>query len=294
VQLDDDDRVALARACARRFPRAEDQRRFAQVAGLPTDATAPDDATAAWESLLRAADAAGRLPKLSAELAKAAPTDETFTGIARALGVLAAPERSGPPLALIAAVGGAAALLVVVGGAFVLFAGGRDPAPSAAPAAERVTAAPAAPPQAAAEATGAPAGDPAPAGEASAPPAAAPAEAAPPEPPAAAAPPVPAKATPPSAAAPTARSTLPVGCIGAPSGEVIGYWYAGMSSPGAQGETITLDRDARVRADFPRQENHHNASAPERCVLTRGSRFALTRAPIDASNGHWWVPVVAP
>jgi hypothetical protein len=74
----------------------------------------------------------------------------------------------------------------------------------------------------------------------------------------------------------------------------VGYWYAGQSSPGAQGETITLDRDARVRADYPRRENHHDAASPERCVLARGTRFVLTRAPIDASNGHWWVPVVAP
>ncbi|MBM4369703.1 MAG: hypothetical protein FJ102_26065 [Deltaproteobacteria bacterium] len=73
-----------------------------------------------------------------------------------------------------------------------------------------------------------------------------------------------------------------------------GYYYAGRSSPGGAGDTITLGRDARVRADYPRADNGHNAAAPERCVLARGTVIVLSRAPIDASNGHYWVPVGEP
>ena len=96
----------------------------------------------------------------------------------------------------------------------------------------------------------------------------------------------------PAAAAGAPRGRLPVGCTGAPAGEVVGYWYAGTKDPGPQGGSLTLDRDARVRADYPRAENHHNAATPERCVLARGTRFSLTAAPIEVSRGHWWVPVV--
>ncbi len=100
----------------------------------------------------------------------------------------------------------------------------------------------------------------------------------------------------PDAAPPVAKgvvaSRLPVGCTGAPAGEVVGYWYAGEKKPGEQGETITLDRDARVRVDYPRRENHNNFQTQERCVLPRGTRVKLELAPIDASKGRWWVPVV--
>jgi hypothetical protein len=71
---------------------------------------------------------------------------------------------------------------------------------------------------------------------------------------------------------------------------VAGWWYAGATSPGSQGATFTLDRDARVRADYPRTENHNDPHAPERCVLPRGGQYTLSHAPIEASPGHWWVP----
>jgi hypothetical protein len=74
---------------------------------------------------------------------------------------------------------------------------------------------------------------------------------------------------------------------------VVGYWYAGRDNPGAAGASYTLDRDARVRADYPRSENRHNAAAPERCVLPRGATIVLRAAPIEASRGYWWVPLVA-
>jgi hypothetical protein len=98
----------------------------------------------------------------------------------------------------------------------------------------------------------------------------------------------------PAPAAPEAVAVPPPkekksGCKGE-VGEVVGYWYAGTRSPGAVGETITLPRDARVRADYPRAENGNDPRKPERCALKRGATITLSHAPIDASNGHYWVP----
>lgn len=79
------------------------------------------------------------------------------------------------------------------------------------------------------------------------------------------------------------------GCTG-DVGSIVGWWYSGATSPGSQGATFTLDRDARVRADYPRTENHNDPHAPERCVLPRGGQYTLSHAPVEASPGHWWVP----
>lgn len=283
MTLDADDLRGLARACARRFPQAEQQARFAAEVGLGGEATTPGDAEAAWARLLERCEAAGKLGRLAAALAKAAPGDETFAALARTVGVLAAPPAR-PPVALAGA--GLAALVGLALAAYLVVGG--DPEPEAPAAGKPVAAAPPA------DAPPAPAAAPAPA---EAPAAEAPVAEAPPpaEPPPAAAlvaeapvAPVPAVTPAPTA---SSGSRLPVGCTGSPAGEVVGYWYFGTANPGKQGDTLTLDRDARVRADYPRRDNHHNAGAPERCVLTRGSRFTMTVAPIEVSAGHWWIPV---
>ena len=98
-------------------------------------------------------------------------------------------------------------------------------------------------------------------------------------------PPVPAPEAAPAPTPPARKG----GCKGE-VGQVVGYWYAGTRAPGAVGETITLPRDARVRADYPRAENGNDPRTPERCALKRGASVTLSHAPIDASNGHYWVP----
>jgi len=287
MTIDAEDLRGFARACARRFPAADDQRQFAAEVGVSGDFTTPGDPELSWAGILERAERQGRLAKLAGALAKAAPGDETFAAMARALGVLAAP--AGPPVATLAAAGFGALLLV--GGAVAWFAGGPAadvPLPGGRAAPPAAAGKHDEPPIAPAAASAAPpeAPPPAPAVEAAPPAVAAPAAEAAPAREAA-----PVREAAPARAAPAAASRLPVGCTGAPAGEVVGYWYFGTASPGAQGSTITLSRDARVRADYPRRENHHDASAPERCVLTRGSRFTMTLAPMEVSRGHWWIPV---
>ncbi len=275
VHLDADDLRDLARACARRFPGADAQRRFAKELGMPPEPTSPGDAEAAWSIILASSERKGALGRLARMLAAEAPGDETFAALARTLGAIAAPPARPPWLML--GVGGTGAALLAVGiGAFFTGASQAPPtAPTALPAArEKPT-----PPAVDASAPEAPTTpEPGPS------PTAAPAVARPA--------PVPAVAVVPAPVVPPRGGRLPVGCTGAPVGEVVGYWYAGTKDPGPAGGTLTLDRDARVRSDYPRAENHHNAATPERCVLARGTRFVLTAAPIEVSRGHWWVPVV--
>lgn len=265
MTLDPDDLASLAKACARRFRSPDAMRRYADLAGLPKDRTAQGDVEAEWASILGNADAQGSLGPLTAALAKDAPSDETLQALARTLGVLTAPPPRALPVPMLA-VGGAGVLLVAGMGWMLL---GRGPGGEAAPKPVVTVAAPAAP---VAEA---------------APP---PAEAAPPPVEAPAAEAVVAPAAAPPAAKPT---RLAGGCTGGAPGVVVGYWYAGREKPGEQGATITLGRDARVRAEYPSAANHHNAAAPERCVLSRGTTVVLHQAPVEASRGYWWVPFVS-
>ncbi|GDX81039.1 hypothetical protein LBMAG42_28500 [Deltaproteobacteria bacterium] len=289
MTLDPDDLRGLARACAKRFPSAEAQRRYAAVAGLPTDRTVPGDADAAWEVIFQVADERGALARLAAALLKDAPQDETFRALARTLGAATAPERSSRgPLVM-----GAVGLVLLLGAGWAFFAGGPSGRPeehspgagSKAPVADE----PAAAAPVAAQAVNA---DPV-AAEPAASAAAEPVAAQPVATPVAPAPSAAVASPAPSAVAKGATITrLPVGCTGAPAGEIVGYWYAGEKKPGEQGETVTLDRDARVRVDYPRRENHNNFQTHERCVLPRGTRVKVEQGPFDASKGRWWVPVV--
>ncbi|MBM4392345.1 MAG: hypothetical protein FJ090_14590 [Deltaproteobacteria bacterium] len=275
AQIDESDLDGLARACARRFPTAESQRPFARAVGLDADPTEMDDASATWEQMLRAAQARGRLVDLARALARAAPGDENLVALARALGVAAAPSTRSPSPLVLGLLG-----MVLVVGAVLAWDHGQGEETSAATStttpASRSTVTSTAP-ASTATSTETPAEAPAEAPTStttSTAPGTVPAQA---KEPAQAKQPAPAVAT-----RPAGRSACS------------GYFYAGRSSPGDAGDTITLGRDARVRADYPRAANGHNAAAPERCVLTRGTVIALSRAPIDASNGHYWVPVGDP
>jgi hypothetical protein len=302
VTLDDAELKDLAAACARRFPRPEEQRAMALAAGIGGDRTDVGDAQLAWYQLLRAAQEQGKMGGLARALAKAAPGDENLQAMARAVGVISRPPAAVTPVMLGLGAGASLALLAVGALGLSLFSGvdsekrppqadpatvgsglasptpdepnPDEPAPNGSdgPGPTAVPTPPAAPTD---NPTSGPAGAP-PSPAATPPPTATPPTATPPT-------------TAVTATTPTERAPRP-GCKG-PAGEVVGYYYAGTASPGSAGDTITLARDARVRADYPRAENHHNAAAREVCVLTRGTRLTLAQAPIDASKGHFWVPV---
>ncbi|RME23990.1 MAG: hypothetical protein D6798_12320, partial [Deltaproteobacteria bacterium] len=82
------------------------------------------------------------------------------------------------------------------------------------------------------------------------------------------------------------------GCQGE-AGEIVGYWYAGATAPGAAGDTITVPRDVNVRADYPDRHNGYDARAPVRCTLAKGDRITLAADPILVPGDRYWVPLVA-
>ena len=278
--LDDADLADLARTCARRFPRVDDQRIIAAEAGVVADHTDVGEAELAWTQLLTTARRDGKLGKLAAVLARSAPGDESLVAVAKALGDVVRPAAPRVPAAALA-MAALGMLLVLGAGAAVFVYGGDEPMAihHVQPLGTNV-------PPAAATAAALP---PVPSGldgmETVAEPASTP------EPAATHPAPLAPELAPRASAMPENVPARSRTCQGAP-GQVVGYWYAGNSSPGTVGQTITLARDARVRVDYPRAANGHNAAARELCVLSRGTQMTLSLAPIDASRGHWWVPVV--
>ena len=75
------------------------------------------------------------------------------------------------------------------------------------------------------------------------------------------------------------------------SDRIVGYWYAGRSAPGAQGEVLTMDYAVRVRLDYPDAHNQFNARAAVTCHLVPGDRVRLTDAPIHVPGDAYWVPL---
>ena len=61
----------------------------------------------------------------------------------------------------------------------------------------------------------------------------------------------PVEAPPTPVEAATVAVAPPVPGCEAPSGELIGYWYAGEDAPGAAGEEVTIAQTVNVRADYP-------------------------------------------
>lgn len=276
MEFGNDELRDLAVFCARRFPDPAARARLLSAAGLGPLVEAEDDeptaprrpggsvAEAAWAELLRHAQAQGRLEALLRAMVAAAPGDRN---LAEAAALIAGPPPPGPgPSRGPLWVGFGLGALLVVG--LVAVFSGRDEAPTTPAGAPPVAAAP--PPVAAAPTAPAP-------------------PASPPVPPSPAPAPTTAPAATPAAAAAPTGGTSPPGCEGA-AGTVAGWWYAGTSAPGVQGATITMDRSARVRADYPRRDNGWLATARERCVLPAGARVTLSHAPVHVEGDRWWVP----
>lgn len=100
-----------------------------------------------------------------------------------------------------------------------------------------------------------------------------------------------ARDTPPDVAPTEASPSSTAGPCSSPAGQVVGYAYAGESSPGSAGQVWTVPRGINVRADHPRRENGWNARTRVVCVLPRGARVRLTEAPVAVAGGAWWVPI---
>ena len=94
-------------------------------------------------------------------------------------------------------------------------------------------------------------------------------------------------------APPALTQPVPVapGCV-TDAGEVVGYWYAGETPPGTEGELVTMPHAVNVRATFPHDSNGYDASGTVTCVLEEGDRVRLSKAPVRVAGGAWWVPLV--
>ena len=95
----------------------------------------------------------------------------------------------------------------------------------------------------------------------------------------------------PQVTAPVRRSHSPDRCRRG-EGEIVGYWYSGRAAPGAQGETVTIERDLNVRQDFPDRHNNYNFKSDVRCVLRKGDLVHLSKEPMLVPGDHYWVPLV--
>ncbi len=253
MELDARELQDLAGFFGRRFP----DRSAAELGLAAGVSLAP---SAGWTSLVAEAARRDRLPQLAAAARAARPGDPNMEELGRILG----PSRRLPRSAVI---GAALGLVVLVAAGFAV--AGRGPTSVEAPAVAAVVEA--APVEAAPVEV--------------APVEAAPVEAAPDEV-------APAVSTGTSISASVAASESTGVCRGAP-GSIVGYFHAGPTAPGQLGETVTISRGARVRADYPDRHNHFNASAPVRCVIPPGSSLRLDAAPIAVPGAAVWVPVVA-
>lgn len=283
MELDDATRDELAGFFARRFPTAESRDELARTAGfVPDTAEGPGTALTEWIALLSQAHRRGALAKLADAACAAAPDDKNLAEARVLLG--------GPPVRP-AGGGGRTVALVGIGlivaligagafGASWMSGGDAEVQPAAkmqAPLGAPVEVAP--PPVEAA-----PPLDAAPLVQ---PPVPTPVEAAPPvEPPA----PVAAPAAPELVHDNKPSRNRSPSCEAAP-GVMVGWWYAGTSSPGALGETISLPSSVNVRDDYPRRDNGYALKGRVLCWLTSGTRVRLSHAPVDIGQGHWWVPL---
>ena len=72
------------------------------------------------------------------------------------------------------------------------------------------------------------------------------------------------------------------------AGGLVGWWHAGTTAPGAQGEVIRMRHGARVRVDLPRPANRFDARATERCALFEGDQVRLQ--PANATMDPIYTP----
>lgn len=309
MQLDDATRDELAIFFARRFPTAEARARLAATAGLVLD---PDleaheahrTASSAWIALLALADERGALLQLADAACAAAPDDKNLAE-ARKLLRGAPPAPAGAGGRTVAVVGVALVLSIVGAGVVGAAWMAREPGEAAvvvaavnrpvdAPVVAQPAPLPIEPVSAEIAVDGPPPVEaPTPVEASMAADAPPPVEAPPVPQPATEAPeaPPPAERTPaaaaPPAPSPRSRSTS---CKG-PPGEIVGWWYAGTTSPGTQGATIALPSSVNVREDYPRRDNGYAMRGRVLCWLPAGTSQRLSSAPVDIGQGHWWVPV---
>ncbi|MDP2306678.1 MAG: hypothetical protein Q8P18_11705 [Pseudomonadota bacterium] len=261
IELDDATRDELAGFFARRFPSAEARVRLARTAGLvlePVDAGGT--ALAAWIALLARADQRGALALLADAACAAAPDDKNLAEARKLLrGAPTRPAGGGGRAVILL---GAALVLLIVGagatGAVWMMGEGDEVEVEVTAAKEPPVKRPVA---AVAE-------------------------------PVAAVEPPPVVEAHPAALAPTRipRRTGATSCEGTP-GEIVGWWYAGTTSPGAQGATISLPSSVNVRDDYPRRDNGYALRGRVLCSLSVGTSQRLSNAPVDIGQGQWWVPL---
>ena len=215
-----------------------------------------------WEEALSRAQRRGSLDRMLRALARDHPSDEVLQSIANLVGARRRPT-AGMVAALGTAVATAAAALAVVtmtgeGAVEVAIAHPAQQLP-ATPAPEPVSLASTAPTFAVVPPT---------------------AEAEPPR------------------AAPEPQQPIQSGAPPVASGpcatgadDVIGYWYAGPSSPGQAGDIIEVAHSVNVRADYPDRHNRFDARTTVRCVLPRGATVRLSLDPVHVPGDRWWVPL---
>jgi hypothetical protein len=76
-------------------------------------------------------------------------------------------------------------------------------------------------------------------------------------------------------------------------GELVGYWYSGMSKPGRLGAVLTVQNPIKVRADYPGRHNKYNGGTTVQCVMQQGDRVHLNGEPVQVHGGTWWVPLMS-
>jgi hypothetical protein len=316
MELDPNATTDLTAFFTKRFPSPEDRAVLARDARITFREPTSDDPMVAWGGLVTRAQEQAALPRLANCAARRRPSDENLQGVAATLNGRSWPAAPRPQSSMVwKQVGALAALVTIAGAAWAVRAPRADATDRhdadvsiESADVETVAAVPVPPaPAKAVEAqpspkpgTGsdepttaseeAPATAEEPAGAASPEPVDSPAAsaAAPEEPPTGSAAPTDEAR---SAPATTSASSSTTSC-GGRAGEVVGYWYAGTTSPGKKGDRIRIPRDLNVRADYPDTHNRYNRRAEIRCTLGVGQTITLLADPIEVPGGAYWVPLL--
>lgn len=82
----------------------------------------------------------------------------------------------------------------------------------------------------------------------------------------------------------------PGGCEG-PADQILGYAYAGESSPGRVGQVWTAPQTVNVRAEYPSLQNDFSPRTQVVCLLIQGSLVTLEHEPIQVPGDAYWVPI---
>ncbi len=86
------------------------------------------------------------------------------------------------------------------------------------------------------------------------------------------------------------HSGAPLRCEGEP-GAIIGYWYAGETSPGSVGSHYTVDGGINVRASYPSSDNGYDSRSALVCTLGHSWELRLGHEPVFVTGGAYWVPL---